>query len=468
MANNILPFCPTDTGTNLLTQSQYAAASDRTNGNQPGIASSKLNNKAIRQATFMTSQLAQFMADKLNVNILDNGDTAALLAQVNSTFVPNESYQVENLTLTFSVAASAATVAVKTLLGVDPSATDIVYAGVRSATLTSGVYNRRSIIAGLSTTIPNLSTLGQTSAQPSMIWVYLLDNAGVLEMALSHSRYPENQLMTTTAWSAGNANSATTVYSTVARASVPCRLVGQILNTQTTAGTWAQAATKIQLLPSEISARATLQTLAAGSGTYNTPAGCTRMDVIAVGPGGGGGGAVTGAANTGSSGGGGGGGGSCRLLIVNPLSSYAYVVGAGGAGGAAGNNSGASGSAATTFAGMSAGLATGGGGSGAGTGPIFGSTGGTGGSASGGSLNFVGGAGGGGLILAASQVARGSGGGTFLSVSNQNLLPVGTGAGTAGNPYGGGGSGGVQAQGGASQAGGAGAEGVIFVLEYYD
>jgi len=45
--NNFLPFSPTDTGTNLLTQVEYAAATDRTIGNQPGVASSKLNNKAI-------------------------------------------------------------------------------------------------------------------------------------------------------------------------------------------------------------------------------------------------------------------------------------------------------------------------------------------------------------------------------------------------------------------------------------
>ena len=48
--NNFLPFCPTDSGTNLLTQGEYAVIATRTTGNQPGIASSKLNNKAIRQA----------------------------------------------------------------------------------------------------------------------------------------------------------------------------------------------------------------------------------------------------------------------------------------------------------------------------------------------------------------------------------------------------------------------------------
>ena len=86
--NNYLTFCPNDTGTNLLTQSDYAAASDRTNGNQPGVASARLVNKAIRQSSFVTSQLAQMMADTLGLNVLDDGVTATLLAQLKATLLP--------------------------------------------------------------------------------------------------------------------------------------------------------------------------------------------------------------------------------------------------------------------------------------------------------------------------------------------------------------------------------------------
>lgn len=85
--NDFIPFCPTDTGTNLLTQSAYAAASDRTNGNQPGVASSKLNNKAIRQATYVVGQAAQYISDVTATDVLDDGVTAKLLAQINATFV---------------------------------------------------------------------------------------------------------------------------------------------------------------------------------------------------------------------------------------------------------------------------------------------------------------------------------------------------------------------------------------------
>jgi len=35
--NEILKFCDTNTGTNLLTQSEYDADTQRTTGNQPGL-----------------------------------------------------------------------------------------------------------------------------------------------------------------------------------------------------------------------------------------------------------------------------------------------------------------------------------------------------------------------------------------------------------------------------------------------
>lgn len=86
MANNFLPFCPTDIGTNLLTQSEYLAASDRINGVQPGIASSKLNNKSIRQSAFIISQIAQYLSDTSSTDLLDDANTTKLLAQVNSVY----------------------------------------------------------------------------------------------------------------------------------------------------------------------------------------------------------------------------------------------------------------------------------------------------------------------------------------------------------------------------------------------
>lgn len=70
--NEILPFASTNTGTNLLTQSEYAADSQRVIGHQPGIARSKLENKALRQATLMVAGLAEFIADYQANNVTDS------------------------------------------------------------------------------------------------------------------------------------------------------------------------------------------------------------------------------------------------------------------------------------------------------------------------------------------------------------------------------------------------------------
>jgi hypothetical protein len=69
--NEILRFAETNTGTNLLTQAEYAADAQRTTGHQPGIARAKLENKALRQASLMSAGLAEFIADYQANNVTD-------------------------------------------------------------------------------------------------------------------------------------------------------------------------------------------------------------------------------------------------------------------------------------------------------------------------------------------------------------------------------------------------------------
>lgn len=80
--NDFLPFCNTNTGTNLLTESEYTAATDRVSGNKPGIASAKLNNKALRQGTAIAAALAQAVADNTGTDVLDDGNIPKLVGQV--------------------------------------------------------------------------------------------------------------------------------------------------------------------------------------------------------------------------------------------------------------------------------------------------------------------------------------------------------------------------------------------------
>lgn len=70
--NEILPFASTNTGTNLLTQAEYTSDAQRTTGNQPGIARSKLVNKAMRQSSLLAAGLAEFIADYQANNVTDS------------------------------------------------------------------------------------------------------------------------------------------------------------------------------------------------------------------------------------------------------------------------------------------------------------------------------------------------------------------------------------------------------------
>jgi hypothetical protein len=100
-------------------------------------------------------------------------------------------------------------------------------------------------------TVSSGSTLGTVNATQSQIVVLAINNAGTIELAVVNiaggNNLDETTLITTTAeGGAGAADSANVIYSTTARTSVAFRVVGVIISTQTTAGTWATAPSTIQ------------------------------------------------------------------------------------------------------------------------------------------------------------------------------------------------------------------------------
>lgn len=203
-----------------------------------------------------------------------------------------------------------------------------------------------------------------------------------------------------------------------------------------------------------------------GTTTYTVPAGTRAILVEAVGGGGGGGGVINAATNSGAGGGGGGGGYSLTFKTAPKLTAFTVAVGAGGTGasGAAGNAGGD-----TTF--DSASICTGKGGSGGGVDTIAvihcGGSGGAGGLASGGvgDLKIDGNPGTEGLALAAAQACSGNGGDSWYGAGGTGVKNA-TSVGTAPAVYGGGGSGACAISGGATQTGGAGANGVLVIWEF--
>ncbi len=153
-------------------------------------------------------------------------------------------YSSEAVDSIASITASVATSAMT--LTLNPCVLDF-----RSATLSSGTVNRRTVPSAISTVISSGSTGGTASGVTSRIAVLAIDNAGTVELAWCNAYgatlLDESALITTTAeGGAGAADSAAVAYSTTARTSVPFRIVGFVESTQATAGTWATAPSLIQ------------------------------------------------------------------------------------------------------------------------------------------------------------------------------------------------------------------------------
>lgn len=124
MANDFLPFAGVG-GANVLTQSAYAALGARTAGFAAGTAKSIECNKVWRQSSLIASAVAQAISDITGLDMLDDGTTATLIANIKkglkmSTQVVVGSFR--NLAMTVLVAGASATVTadevvVKTALG---------------------------------------------------------------------------------------------------------------------------------------------------------------------------------------------------------------------------------------------------------------------------------------------------------------------------------------------------------------
>lgn len=169
-----------------------------------------------------------------------------------SAWVPikRSSDGADNLSIAAAVAASALTVSLKAASGSDASSTDPIVVVFRNSTAATGTPVQRTVTGALSVVASSGSTLGHASTVASYIYVYALDNAGTVELAISSSLFDEGSVQTTVAeGGAGGADLNSALYSTTQRTNVPIRLLGRMLSTQATAGTWASTMTEISLPP---------------------------------------------------------------------------------------------------------------------------------------------------------------------------------------------------------------------------
>lgn len=180
-----------------------------------------------------------------------------------------------------SRAANAATFAVKTLAGTDPSATDPVYVAFRSATVGSGAFVIRTLTSALTLTLSAGSTLGFTSAVAARVWLVIFDDAGTLRLGAINCRSGVNVFplgrwpvaSSTAEGGAGGADTAQVFYTGTAVTAKAYAVIGYASYETglATAGNWAAAPTRLQMYrESDILPGQTVQELRSSSGAVAT------------------------------------------------------------------------------------------------------------------------------------------------------------------------------------------------------
>jgi hypothetical protein len=344
--NDFVPFCPTDTGTNLLSESDYIAAADRTSGNKPGVASSKLNNKALRQSTYIAQVVAQLIANKTGTDVLDDATPAKILAQASAAFTQlprvfttytTVGAATHKCTLYFFTAAANATAGATytnngntyTVVTTIAGATMLQVTGIASPTA-SGTLTKASGTGDA--TITFYAVRVPTRIIVSMVGGGAGGGGGGTSGSGAGGDGTGSVFGTSTAagglhWTSG-ANSTTTANTAGAGHTILSNITGGQGNQ---GGAWA--GTSYANFPGP----------AGGCSFYGGNGGGLGGSAATNSGSGGGGGSAGNLVNASAGGAGGGSGGFMKLLIDNPALTYSLTVGNKGAGGAAGASGGAGG-----------------------------------------------------------------------------------------------------------------------------
>lgn len=170
-------------------------------------------------------------------------------------------HYISNATIVTSVGSSQLTIALKTLLGNDPSPGDPVIICFRNSTIGTGNYVYRTLTTALSLVISSTSLLGTVNSTPFKLWAVVFDDAGTLRLGVINTVaggatptgiYPLGQVpiaSSTAEGGAGAADAAQTFYTgsaVTSKAYVPLGYLSYEAGLAT-AGTWSAVPTRIQL-----------------------------------------------------------------------------------------------------------------------------------------------------------------------------------------------------------------------------
>lgn len=156
-----------------------------------------------------------------------------------------------NCGLVTSVASNALTITLKQANGSsDPAAGDgAVTVYTRGTTAATGDEVIAQAVSATSLVVPSTATLGTSNGVAMYLYVYAVNNAGVLELGVvGNAMIDEGTRQSSTAMS-NAADNPGVLYTAVSRTQVGVKLIGRILITEATAGTWATNASEVSPVP---------------------------------------------------------------------------------------------------------------------------------------------------------------------------------------------------------------------------
>lgn len=183
--------------------------------------------------------------------ILATGTTAASWSAVVtaiSASVNTDSGQLYNAGIAASVASNALTLSLTQADGATAPSTGAgaVTIGFRNSLVGNGSYTAVAATTTTSIVVPAGATLSSRAVLPFVFWLYAINNAGTIELAVSAMKYDTAGTYNTIAISSSS-SSNNAIYSTTARTGVAIRLIGRVATTETVAGNWAQAPTNLDI-----------------------------------------------------------------------------------------------------------------------------------------------------------------------------------------------------------------------------
>ncbi len=189
--------------------------------------------------------LLVFVSSVSNAQIKDS----SIVSRMMNSQITDQSMTL-NLGIAASVGSSALTISLKQSDGATaPTVLSPVSIAFRSSTASTGGFSIVKATAATTLVVPSTALLGAANGVDQYLFVYAINNAGTIELAVSGNiPFEDNSIQTSTTITTG-ADSGGVLYSTTGRSSVAVRLIGRFLINEATAGTWNSTPTDIRLIP---------------------------------------------------------------------------------------------------------------------------------------------------------------------------------------------------------------------------